>query len=224
MNETRTKAQDLTHDYVDIDKPLDTEHPNNQHLPEDTKTVSKREAPSPPQNKSNPSNVEEKTIARTISDSIVSEKASLNLLVKTKSLEIVAPASQENPRFKEAPNHNKMARTSSRADEEQGSMHSPPFPSPPKISEGYNNQPKLQNDFAFIEQAPQELVLKTEPEPNKAVIEPRSPSPVKIVNTSPTQPSALAPPSYSATQSSIQMPDVSCEIDLSKQNKFIINV
>lgn len=155
--------------------------------------------------------MDEKTIARTISDSVVSEKASLDLLVKTKSLEIVAPASKENPRFKEAPNHNKMARTSSRADEEQGSSHSPSFPSPPKVFEGYNNQPKLQNDFAFVEQEPQELVLKTEPEPSKAIIEPRSPSPFKIVNASPTQPSALTPPPYSASQPSIPMPDVSCE-------------
>jgi len=206
-NETRTRGQDLAHEYIDIDKPQEIEHPNDKHLLEDIKTFTKREAPSPPQKKSNPSNVDEKTIARTISDSVVSEKASLDLLVKTKSLEIVASASKENPRFKEAPNHNKMARTSSRADEEQGSMHSTSFPSPPKISEGYNNQPKLQNDFAFVEQEPQELVLKTEPEPSKAIIEPRSPSPFKIVNASPTQPSPLTPPPYSASQPSIPMPD-----------------
>ncbi|CBY34029.1 unnamed protein product [Oikopleura dioica] len=206
-NETRTRPQDLIHDYIDIDKPLETQYPNDLHLPEDTKTFSKREAPSPPQKKSNPSNVDDKAIARTISDSVVSEKTSLDLLVKTKSLEIVEPSPQENPRFKEAPNHNKMARTSSRADEEQGSLHTPPFPNPQKVSEGYNNQPKLQNDFPFIEQEPQELVLKTEPEPNKAVIEPRSPSPFKIVNASPTQPPALTPPPYTASVPSIIMPD-----------------
>lgn len=119
-NEVIPKTQELLHDYVDIDQPLE-KNSNSPAAPEEIKTFSKREAPSPPQQKKNSSNTSEnKAIARTVSDSVVSERASMDLLVKTKSLEIAGPPAQSNPRFKEAPNHVKMARTSSRADDEQG--------------------------------------------------------------------------------------------------------
>ncbi|CAG5098242.1 Oidioi.mRNA.OKI2018_I69.XSR.g15494.t1.cds [Oikopleura dioica] len=198
-NEVIPKTKELSHDYVDIDQPLE-KNANDPVAPEDIKKFSKREAPSPPQQKENClSTSENKAIARTVSDSVVSERASLDLLVKTKSLEIAGPPVQSNPRFKEAPNHVKMARTSSRADDEQGGG-----------SQNIHPHSKLQN-FDFIEEEPQELILKTEPEPNKAVIEARSPSPVKIVNAaqsgSPSHPPPVPPPPYSNSQSSVQMPD-----------------